>query len=151
MFDIGFSELVLVALLALLVLGPKRLPEVARTAGHWLGRLRRFIDNVRQDFDRELNTAELSELRKLKEELNETRRLMEESSQNLVQDLKLDAEQDVPRIHPGPERSNRYLVEAVDETAKAKTSARGRRRKQPKKKPAVRKKHVGARRTPRRR
>lgn len=80
MFDIGFSELVLIAVLALIVLGPKRLPEAARTAGHWLGRLRRFLTDVKQDFDRELNTAELDELRKLKQELSDTRRVIEESS-----------------------------------------------------------------------
>lgn len=80
MFDVGFSELVLIALLALIVLGPKRLPEVARAAGKWLGRLRRFVEDVKQDFDRELNSAELAELKKLKQELNDTRRVMEEST-----------------------------------------------------------------------
>ena len=49
MFDIGFSELVAVGLIALIVLGPKRLPEVARTAGRWMGQLRRFIADVKQD------------------------------------------------------------------------------------------------------
>lgn len=87
MFDVGFSELVLIALLALIVLGPKRLPEVARTAGHWLGRLRRFMTDVKQDFDRELRGTELEELRKLKQELNETRRMMEESSSQLYRNL----------------------------------------------------------------
>lgn len=87
MFDVGFSELVLIALLALVVLGPKRLPEAARAAGHWLGKLRRFVSDVKQDFDRELNTAELAELRKLKQELDNTRRVIEESSGKLYQDL----------------------------------------------------------------
>jgi sec-independent protein translocase protein TatB len=87
MFDIGFSELVLIALLALIVLGPKRLPEVARTAGRWLGKLRRFMTDVKQDFDRELRGSELEELRKLKQELNETRRLMEESSSQLYRNI----------------------------------------------------------------
>jgi sec-independent protein translocase protein TatB len=87
MFDIGFSELVLIALLALIVLGPKRLPEAARAAGHWVGRLRRFITDVKQDFDRELHGAELSELRQLKQELDDTRRIVGESSSELVQQL----------------------------------------------------------------
>lgn len=87
MFDVGFSELVLIALIALIVLGPKRLPEVARTAGRWLGKLRRFLTDVKQDLDRELHTAELDELRKLKEELNETRRIMEESSTQLYRQV----------------------------------------------------------------
>ena len=71
MFDIGFSELVAVSLIALIVLGPKHLPEVARTAGRWMGQLRRFIADVKQDIDREVHTEDLAELRKLKEELNE--------------------------------------------------------------------------------
>ena len=58
MFDIGFSELVVIGLIALIVLGPKRLPEVARTAGKWMGQLRRFIDNVKQDLDHEIHQDE---------------------------------------------------------------------------------------------
>ena len=87
MFDIAFSELVLIALLALVVLGPKRLPEVARTAGRWTAKIRCFITDVKQDFDRELHQADLSELRRLKEELDDTRRLMQETSGKIVSDL----------------------------------------------------------------
>jgi len=87
MFDIGFSELVLIALLALIVLGPKRLPEVARAAGHWMGKLRRFVSEVKQDFDRELHGAELEELRKLKQELEQTRNVIADSSSRLLQDI----------------------------------------------------------------
>jgi len=65
MFDIGFSELVVIGLIALIVLGPKRLPEVARTAGKWMGQLRRFIADVKLDLDREMHTEDLAELRKL--------------------------------------------------------------------------------------
>jgi sec-independent protein translocase protein TatB len=87
MFEIGFSELVLIGVLALLVLGPKRLPEVARAAGTALAKLRRFITNVKQDFNSELHSAELAELRKLKTELDETRRVIGESGSRMVQDL----------------------------------------------------------------
>lgn len=87
MFDIGFTELFVVALVGLVVLGPKRLPEVARTAGQWLGRLRRFMADVKQDFDHELQQAELAELRSLKQELDETRRTMEETSGKLMRDV----------------------------------------------------------------
>lgn len=87
MFDIGFSELVLIGLLALIVLGPKRLPEAARAAGRWMARLRRFIADVKRDFDRELHGEELAELRRLKEELDETRRLIGESSSEILQGL----------------------------------------------------------------
>lgn len=112
MFDVGFSELVLIALLALIVLGPKRLPEVARTAGHWLGRLRRFMSDVKQDLDKELHSAELAELRKLKKELDDTRRLIEESSGELYQSVTQPAGTDTaPTIAP-PTATTTPAVEA---------------------------------------
>ena len=87
MFDVSLSELLVIGLVALIVIGPKRLPEVARAAGRWAGRLRRFVSGVKQDLDRELHQVELSELRQLKQELDETRRVMEDSSGRLMQDL----------------------------------------------------------------
>jgi sec-independent protein translocase protein TatB len=87
MFDVSFTELLLIALVALIVLGPQRLPEVARTAGQWVGKLRRFVSEVKSDFDREMNQAELAELRKLKAEIDDTRRVMEDASQRFMQDV----------------------------------------------------------------
>lgn len=83
-FDIGFSELVLISLLALIVLGPKRLPEAARAAGKMVAKLRDFISNVRSDLDSGMQSEELVELRRLKEEFNETRQLLQESSKQLI-------------------------------------------------------------------
>ncbi|HFD78974.1 MAG TPA: twin-arginine translocase subunit TatB [Gammaproteobacteria bacterium] len=59
MFDIGFWELTVIAVVALLVIGPERLPRVARTAGLWLGRARRFVSSVKADIDREIAADEL--------------------------------------------------------------------------------------------
>lgn len=59
MFDIGFWELTVIGVVALLVIGPERLPRVARTAGLWLGRARRFVTSVKADIDRELAAEEL--------------------------------------------------------------------------------------------
>lgn len=99
MFDIGFSELVAIGLIALIVLGPKRLPEVARTAGRWMGQLRRFITDVKQDIDREIHTEELAELRKLREELNDTRQLMQNTSGELVKGFTEVSPDSTPTIH----------------------------------------------------
>ena len=121
MFDVGFSELVLIALLALIVLGPKRLPEVARTAGRWLGRLRRFMNDVKQDLDKELHSAELSELRKLKQELDDTRRVIEESSGQLYQDVaNVSTPPPTPTIAP-PQRAT-PAVETSPATRRPKAS-----------------------------
>src|SRR4029079_11599947 len=68
MFDIGFSELIIISLIALIVIGPERLPGVARTLWHFAGRLRRYVDDVKADISRE---AELDELRKMRDNLQE--------------------------------------------------------------------------------
>ena len=78
MFDIGFWELALIAILALVLLGPKRLPEAARAAGYWLGRARRFIATAKNELDQHMQAGDLDELRRLKEELEETRRYIHE-------------------------------------------------------------------------
>lgn len=72
MFDVGFSELLLVGVVALLVLGPERLPKVARTAGLWLGRARAMAQRFTAEIDRELKAEELRQT--LREE---TRQLTE--------------------------------------------------------------------------
>ncbi len=139
MFDIGFSELVLVAFLALLILGPKRLPEVARAAGRWLGRLRRFVDNVKRDFDRELHSEELTELRKLRQELDDTRRMMEESSGQLFRNLGAEFDPDATTIHSPEQGDTGRLIKAADRPAASKKSKKKTRRTK-----SVRKKHAKA-------
>lgn len=96
MFDFGFSELVVIALIALIVLGPKRLPEAARTAGRWVGQVRRFIENVKQDLDQELKSEELAELRKLKEELSQAQQMLDAPAESLVESPEAAAEPNGP-------------------------------------------------------
>jgi sec-independent protein translocase protein TatB len=95
MFDIGFWELALIALVALIVIGPERLPKVARTAGLWLGRGRRFIANVKADIDREIKAEELKEiLEKQTRQANPVHEILEETRQDL-HEIKQDAEKSV--------------------------------------------------------
>lgn len=61
MFDIGFSEMLLCAVIALLVLGPERLPGAARAAGRWVGKARRLVQQMSQEFDRQMQAEELRE------------------------------------------------------------------------------------------
>jgi len=76
MFDIGFSELMMIAVVALVVIGPERLPKVARTLGHLFGRLQRYVNDVKADISREM---ELDELRKFKDQFEEAAQSVESS------------------------------------------------------------------------
>lgn len=59
MFDIGFIELLLISVVALLVLGPERLPGAIRTMGLWIGRLRRSFNNIKRDIEKEIGADEI--------------------------------------------------------------------------------------------
>ena len=76
MFDIGFSELMVIGVVALLVIGPEKLPKVARTLGHLLGRAQRYVNDVKSDINREI---QLDELKKLQAEVTESARSLEDS------------------------------------------------------------------------
>lgn len=61
MFDIGLTELIVLAIIALVVLGPEKLPHAARMAGAWIGRIRRMIINVQADIESEVAAQEMRE------------------------------------------------------------------------------------------
>ncbi|MNC84632.1 Sec-independent protein translocase protein TatB [compost metagenome] len=76
MFDVGFSELMVIAVVALIVIGPERLPKVARTLGHLFGRMQRYVNDVKSDISREM---ELDELRKLQSTMQDAAQSFERS------------------------------------------------------------------------
>ncbi len=76
MFDIGFSELMVIAVVALIVIGPERLPKVARTLGHLFGRMQRYVNDVKADISREMA---LDDLRKLQASMQDTMQSVEQS------------------------------------------------------------------------
>ena len=84
MFDIGFSEIVLIAVVALVVLGPERLPKAARTLGHLFGRIQRYVNEVKADISREM---ELDELRRLKGEMQGAAREFEQTMTSAANDV----------------------------------------------------------------
>jgi sec-independent protein translocase protein TatB len=83
-FDIGFSEIVVIAVVALIVIGPERLPKVARTLGHMFGRLQRYVNEVKADINREM---ELDELRKLQSQVQSAARDIEQSVAHAAQQM----------------------------------------------------------------
>lgn len=90
MFDIGFSELFLIAVVGLIVIGPERLPKVARTLGHLLGRMQRYVAEVKADINREM---ELDELRKLQSSMQDAARDIEHSVSNQVNYIESEVKQ----------------------------------------------------------
>ncbi len=84
MFDIGFSELVIIAIVALIVLGPERLPKAARTMGHLFGRLQRYVNEVKSDINREM---ELDELRKLQQQVQSAAHELETSVTSVAREV----------------------------------------------------------------
>jgi sec-independent protein translocase protein TatB len=77
MFDVGFFELVLIGLVALIVIGPERLPRVARAAGLWIGRARRTFTAVKDEIDRELRAEELKEILRKQADSESLERIIE--------------------------------------------------------------------------
>jgi len=84
MFDIGFSEIVVIGVVALVVVGPERLPKTARTLGHLFGRLQRYVSEVKADISREM---ELDELRKLQREMQGAAREFQQSVTTAASDV----------------------------------------------------------------
>lgn len=84
MFDVGFSELVLLAIVALVVLGPEKLPHVARVAGAWVGRIRRTVSTMQAEIEREVAAQEFK-MRMEKE-------LQKYGATDMVQQLQADTQ-----------------------------------------------------------
>jgi sec-independent protein translocase protein TatB len=100
MFDFGFWELVVVGVVALLVVGPNRLPGLARQAGMWIGNAKRFVSTVRADIERELQSEELK--RMLNEQQNEIRQL-----KGLISDTQAEVKAEM--------QETENLVKAIEE------------------------------------
>lgn len=94
MFDIGFWEITLILILALVVLGPERLPGAARTVGQWVGKARRYIEGVKSEVEREFDTGELKrmlhnqevQIRELQSKLNEGQDYIDQDYHNMFED-----------------------------------------------------------------
>jgi len=109
MFDVGFSEIVVIGVVALIVIGPERLPKAARTMGLLFGRLQRYVTDVTADISREI---ELDELRKLQQQV-----------QGAAQEFKTSVESAAQNVHAGVRSVEEQLNAAA--TDAAPTDAQG--------------------------
>lgn len=88
MFDIAFSELVVIALVALVVIGPERLPKVARTAGHLWGRVQRYVQGVKNDIAHDMAVEEARKMQdSIRQHVAEAERAMQEDGRTLQQQI----------------------------------------------------------------
>jgi len=100
MFDIGFSELLVIAVVALIVIGPERLPKVARTLGHLFGRMQRYVNDVKADISREM---ELDELKKMQSSMEDAARSMRDSVHEEVTKTEGEFNQLAQAAQPAPD------------------------------------------------
>ena len=108
MFDIGFWELFLILILALLVVGPERLPKAARTAGYWFGKARRYVEGVKEEVASEFDVNELKrmvhnqevQINELQSQLNETVSFDETPPASSEPDYEILEEEPVPADKP---------------------------------------------------
>jgi sec-independent protein translocase protein TatB len=113
MFDVSFTELLVIGVVALVVIGPERLPKVARTLGHLVGRAQRYVNDVKTDIQREV---ELDELRKLKDQMQDAAQSVQSSLQNTEASLRKpleSLEQDVSALKESLTHTSSDLVEPV--------------------------------------
>ncbi len=87
MFDVGFSELCLIGLVSLLVIGPEKLPQVARVVGFWLGKTRTMVASVKEEIKLELQAEEMRQIFKEQSGLQEVRQILDETSNTLKSTL----------------------------------------------------------------
>ncbi|MGE4369877.1 MAG: Sec-independent protein translocase protein TatB [Burkholderiaceae bacterium] len=88
MFDLSFSELLLIGVVALIVIGPERLPKVARTIGHLVGRAQRYVSNVKTDIQREMDISELNTLKnQMQDAADSVKSSMADASSSLQQPI----------------------------------------------------------------
>lgn len=94
MFDIGFPELIIVSIVALLILGPERLPEALRTLGLWMGRLRRSFTAVKTELEKELGMDDIRRQLHNESVMEEMKRIEDEVRNSLDTDSEAASEQD---------------------------------------------------------
>ncbi|HEC18482.1 MAG TPA: twin-arginine translocase subunit TatB [Gammaproteobacteria bacterium] len=115
MFDIGFMELALIGVVALVVIGPERLPGVARTVGRWMGSAKRFVHSVQADINQEVSKAE--ELKRLLEEQTKIQSVHEILEQTPVEENeRKPVPRAVPATKPHAESEPEYELKAISDT-----------------------------------
>ena len=116
MFDIGFSELLVIGVVALIVIGPEKLPRLARTVGHLAGRLQRYVADVKADINREI---ELEELRKMRDSMQQAATSFETSVQSELNKTETELNKSVEAVVGDPAEAKPEAPKKPEETKAA--------------------------------
>ncbi len=127
MFDMGFQEIVLIAIIALIVIGPERLPAVARNVGRWVGKTQRFVAGVKSDIANELQTDELrsmlssqeDQIRELKDMVKETKSDLERTAKQAQDSVSEGMDNAVEQVKDAAEvaRDNNAKMQEIARSA----------------------------------
>ena len=115
MFDVGFWELMLIGLVALVVIGPERLPGVARTVGKWVGKGKRMLTDVKAEIDQELKAEELKRIVEVQKQNKPLQEIIETASES-VNEIKTDTEKMIADLE-GTQTKSSQSVSTEDKSA----------------------------------
>ncbi len=121
MFDISFAELMMIAIVGLLVIGPEKLPKVARTLGAYTGRLQRYVSQVKEEVNREVR---FEELQALQEEIKEGANQVKSSILGGVNDVEETVASVTEEVKPKRKASGKKTTTVTRKTAGTKTTSK---------------------------
>ena len=113
MFDIGFSELMVIGVVALIVIGPEKLPRMARTLGHLAGKLQRYVSDVKADINREI---ELEDLKKMRDSMQQAASSFQSDLTSEVNKTEAELKKAADELNKTTEEINQSLSAAHTET-----------------------------------
>lgn len=120
MFDVNFSEMVVIAVVAFIVIGPERLPKVARTLGHLLGRGQRYISSVKADIERDIG---IEELRKLQEKVQQEYKSAEDAVNQVTQTINMHAQEVTQTLNQQVEQARETVNQEIQLNAGGQAAA----------------------------
>lgn len=119
MLDLGFSEMLVIGVVALVVIGPERLPKVARTAGQLIGRAQRYVNDIKSDINRQI---QIEELKAMQEQLTRQARELENSMKSQIQATESELNKSAQNIADSLNSASKSALSEAEATMAALTA-----------------------------